>query len=64
MPDRERNFRSCPFCSEDEFAAEEMPLRLTFTSNGHFAIICSCGATGPIRESENKAIEAWNAREP
>jgi Lar family restriction alleviation protein len=63
MPDQERNFRSCPFCSEDEFEAEEIHLKLTSTSDGQFAIICSCGATGPRRESEDKAIEAWNTRE-
>jgi Lar family restriction alleviation protein len=63
MPDQKRNFRSCPFCGEEEFEAEEIRLRLTSTSNGYFAITCSCGATGPIRESEDKAIEAWNTRE-
>ena len=63
MPDQKRNFRSCPFCSGDEFEGEGMRLRLTSTSNGHVAIICSCGAAGPIRDSEEKAIEAWNARE-
>jgi len=63
MPNQERNSRSCPFCSGEKFEDEEMRLRLTSTSNGYFAITCSCGATGPIRESEDKAREAWNARE-
>ena len=64
MSNHKKDLKSCPFCSADEFEDERMRLSLTSTSNGYFAIICSCGATGPIRESEDKAIEAWNTREP
>jgi hypothetical protein len=63
MPNQERNFRSCPFCSGEKFEAEEMRLRLTSTPDGLFAVTCPCGAAGPIRANEQKAIEAWNTRE-
>ncbi len=62
MSKQEKDFKSCPYCGSDEFGNEGIRLRLTSTSNGHFAIICSCGATGPIRDSEQRAIEAWNTR--
>ncbi|UCF02900.1 MAG: DUF4388 domain-containing protein [Deltaproteobacteria bacterium] len=62
MSAQERNFRSCPYCGAGEYGDEGVRLRLTSTSNGYFAIICSCGATGPIRDSEDRAIEAWNTR--
>ncbi|TRO46031.1 hypothetical protein E2P30_00690, partial [Candidatus Bathyarchaeota archaeon] len=64
MSKQEKDLKSCPYCGAIWYRDEEARLRLTSTSNGHFAIICSCGATGPIRESEVKAIEAWNTREP
>jgi Lar family restriction alleviation protein len=62
MSKQEKDFKSCPYCGSDEFGNEGIRLRLTSTSNGHFAIFCSCGAAGPIRDSERGAIEAWNTR--
>ena len=64
MSKQEKDFKSCPYCGAVWYRDEEVGLRLTSISNGQFAIICTCGATGPIRESEDKAIEAWNTREP
>jgi hypothetical protein len=63
MSDQKRDLRSCPYCGAVGCGDEELQLRLTSTSNGHFAIICSCGASGPIRDSEQRAIEAWNTRD-
>ena len=63
MSEQEKNLKSCPYCGAVGYGDEEARLRLTSTCNGHFAIICSCGATGPIRDSEQRAIEAWNTRE-
>jgi Lar family restriction alleviation protein len=63
MPDQRKEFNSCPFCGGDASDAEEGRLRLTATSNGYFAVICLCGAAGPIRDSEKVAIEAWNTRD-
>jgi Lar family restriction alleviation protein len=64
MSIHKKGLKPCPFCSADGFEAEEMRIRLTSTSNGYFAVTCYCGATGPIRDSEEKAMEAWNTREP
>ena len=63
MLDQKRNYRSCPYCGAVGYGDEEERLRLASTSNGYFAIICSCVAAGPIRDSEEKAIEAWNKRD-
>ena len=63
MSKQAKDLKSCPYCGAVEYGDEEKRLRLTSTSNGHFAIICSCGVTGPIRDSEQRAIEAWNTRD-
>ena len=62
MSKQERDFKSCPYCGSDEFGDEGIRLRLTPTSNGHFTVVCLCGVSGPIRDSEQGAIEAWNTR--
>ena len=63
MSDQKDHYRSCPYCGAAEYGGEGVRLRLTSTSNGYFAIICACGAAGPIRDGEEKAIEAWNKRD-
>jgi hypothetical protein len=63
MPDQKKDFRSCPYCGSDEHGDEGVRLRPTSTSNGCFLVICFCGAAGPIRDSADKAIEAWNTRD-
>jgi hypothetical protein len=62
MSKQAKDLKSCPYCGAVGYGDEVKRLRLTSTSNGHFAIICFCGATGPIRDSEQRAIEAWNTR--
>ncbi len=63
MSQQERDFQSCPFCDASEYGDEGVRLRLVSTSSGYYAVICYCGAAGPIRDSEEKAIEAWNRRD-
>ena len=63
MSQQERDFQSCPFCDADECGDEGVRLRLLSTSDGYFAVTCYCGATGPVRDSKEKAIEAWNRRD-
>ena len=63
MSDQKKDFRSCPYCGSAEHGDEGVRLRLTSPSDGHFAVICFCGAAGPIRDSEEKAIGAWNTRD-
>ncbi|MCG6916533.1 MAG: DUF4388 domain-containing protein [Deltaproteobacteria bacterium] len=62
MSQQERDFQSCPFCDAHKDKDKGAGLKLVSTSNGCFAVICYCGATGPIRDSEQKAIESWNNR--
>jgi Lar family restriction alleviation protein len=62
MADFTDDLYSCPFCDTDEYGDEGVRLRLTSTSNGYFAVICLCGAAGPVRDSEQEAITAWNKR--
>ena len=63
MSQQVRDFQSCPFCGAEEYGDEGVRLRLVSTANGYFAVTCYCGATGPIRDSEERAIEAWNRRD-
>jgi len=63
MDDFTDDLKSCPFCDTDEYGDQGVRLRLTSTSNGYFAVICLCGAAGPVRDNEQKAIRAWNKRE-
>jgi Lar family restriction alleviation protein len=63
MSDQKKDFRSCPFCGSAERGDEGVQLRLASTADGYFAVTCFCGASGPIRNSEEKATEAWNTRD-
>jgi Lar family restriction alleviation protein len=63
MSQQERDLQSCPFCDARDYGDEGVRLRLISTSNGYYAVTCYCGAAGPIRDSEEKAIEAWNRRD-
>ena len=46
--------KACPWCGE---AKEVAP-----SCNGVYWVECfNCGATGPVKNSEAKAIDAWNA---
>jgi Lar family restriction alleviation protein len=62
MSKQAKDLKSCPYCGSDEFGNEGIRLRLTPTFNGHFAVVCVCGVSGPIRDSEQRAIKAWNTR--
>jgi Lar family restriction alleviation protein len=62
MTEQKKNLRSCPFCGAAEFGNKGPSLRISSTSKGHFAVLCRCGAMGPMRDSETRAIAAWNTR--
>ena len=62
MTEQKKNLRLCPFCGSAEFGDKGTHLRISSTSKGHFAVLCRCGAVGPMRDSEKRAIEAWNIR--
>jgi len=51
----------CPFCGmddEDEFAINTLKLECGVFYRG----ACSCGATGPMEETKEEALAAWDAR--
>jgi len=62
MTEQKKNLRSCPFCGAAEFGDKGPRLRISSTSNGHFAVLCRCGTVGPMRDSKQRAIAAWNIR--
>ena len=62
MSKQAKDLKSCPYCGAVGCGDEEDRLKLTSTSNGHFAVVCVCGVSGPIRDSEQRAIKAWNTR--
>jgi len=63
MSEKERDLQPCPFCDAQEYGDEGVRLRLFSPFNGYFAGTCCFGAAGPIRDCEEKAIEAWNRRD-
>jgi len=63
MSQQERYFQSCPFCDADKDKDKGARMKLISTSSGYFAVTCHCGATGPMRDSKEKAIESWNRRD-
>ena len=58
MSKQESYLRSCPFCDAEMDGDGGVQLSLVSTANGCFAVNCYCGAAGPIRDNEDKAIEA------
>lgn len=48
--------KPCPFCDCEITATDEI-------SAGTWTVICNvCGACGPTAETEELAVEYWNAR--
>ena len=57
----------CPFCGnqwEEEFTfvycRQSDPLELGLV--GQYAVVCSCGAQGPMGDSRDHAVKLWNRR--
>ena len=63
MVDQKKDFASCPFCGASENGDERVQSRISSTANGSFAVVCSCGAAGPVTNNEKEALEAWNTRD-
>jgi len=60
MSDSKKDLKPCPFCRAKEHESGRIWLTLAESSEGYFAVVCLCGGSGPIRDTEEKAIEAWN----
>ncbi len=54
------SLNSCPFCSSN--VKESGNNWLCHDKHHDFSITCSCGASGPKKDSKEKAIMAWNTR--
>jgi len=57
-----RYLNAIRFCGADEFDDKETCFGISSTYKCHFAVLCRCGAAGPMRDSEKRAIAAWNTR--
>jgi Lar family restriction alleviation protein len=59
MTDLKESLRPCPFCGSAEDEADRTCLRTIPDSQNYYSIVCWCGTSGPVRESEKEAIKAW-----
>lgn len=58
----EFEFKPCPFCGFKQEDREESFAR-TDGTNGEWAVYCErCHTTGPMRQTRDSAIIAWNER--
>ena len=63
MTDLKESLRPCPFCGSTEHEADRTCLRTIQDSQSYYSVVCWCGTSGPVRESEKEAITAWNKRD-
>lgn len=56
LPKREPESAPCPWCR----CASPEERCISTTPHGSFSVSCSCGASGPHRETREEAIVAWN----
>jgi Lar family restriction alleviation protein len=63
MTDLKESLRPCPFCGSAEDEADRTRLRTIEDSQGFHSVLCWCGTSGPVRESEKEAINDWNKRD-
>jgi hypothetical protein len=64
MADLEKRLKPCPFCETKENGDGKNRMRIAESPEGYFTVVCWCGGSGPIMESERQALAAWNARGP
>jgi len=54
---KQTSFKPCPFCGS------EKAIYMNNVSEGVYWVFCfRCNATGPPKDTEAKAFEAWNER--
>ena len=63
MTDLKESLRPCPFCGSAEYEADRVCLKTIPDSQNYYSVVCWCGTSGPIKESEKEAIKAWNTRD-
>ena len=62
MSNFEHPIKPCPFCGASSDNDNKPLLRIIELTEHRYAVACSCGATGSIKSSEEKATNAWNSR--
>ena len=62
MADLKGSLRPCPFCGSVEYEADRVCLKTIPDSRDYYSVVCWCGTSGPIKESERETIKAWNTR--
>jgi hypothetical protein len=62
MSDLEKELKPCPFCDARSYGDEGVRLRIVESAESYFAVVCLCGGSGPIMETDERAVEAWNTR--
>lgn len=61
MPKKEVKIKPCPFCGENDGEVGEDFHSECYGYKDRYNVQCGkCYATGPIVDSEGKAIKAWN----
>lgn len=63
MTDLKESLRPCPFCGSGEHDVDRTCLKVVPDSQKYYSVVCWCGTSGPIRDSEKEAIRAWNKRD-
>ncbi len=64
MSNLEKKLKPCPFCDTKQCGDYGIRLSIAESYEGYFAVVCLCGGTGPIMDSKERAVEAWNTRGP
>lgn len=58
---------SCPFCSSKKIVVTQYGMEAEHETieQGSYAVMCDdCGGSGPERAPKQRAIDAWNSRQP
>lgn len=50
----EEKLKWCPFCGSESACVSEL--------HGQYAVVCDCGASGAVADTESEAITAWQKR--
>ena len=62
MSSFKHRMKPCPFCGSNLNNGHKATLSIIELTEHRYTVACSCGATGAIKSSEEKARNAWNSR--
>ena len=59
----EMHILECPFCHLSHEQGENEFFRIFYNENDTFSVECfACGASGPLGDTEEDAVQRWNER--